>query len=128
MGDARLVMKRIPWSFRSHCFKHRKCCVACVFSADLGQGRKNTLVTDGICLESCYPITGSGNESLTSGAAGRLLSVVSGLDQGLCVLTKYFTIDLQPQVNKKILFKKIQRCGFYQGGRREPILINCPLT
>lgn len=57
-------------------------------------------MSDDICLESCSPITGSGNESLASEAVGRLFSVVSGLDQGLCILTKYFTIDLNPQKKK----------------------------
>ena len=93
----------------------------------MGQGRKNTLMSYDISLDSCSPITGSGNESLASGAVGRLLSVVSRLDQGLCILTKYFTIDLHPQ-KKRILFLKDPKMWVYQGGRRKPILINCPLT
>lgn len=62
-------------------------------------------MSDDICLESCSPITGSGNASLASEAVGRLLSVVSGLDQGLCILTKYFTIDLHPQKKNDTFLK-----------------------
>lgn len=72
-----------------------------MFSDELGEGSKNALMMS--AWRRAALNLGQENERLSSAGLDRILSAVLGLDQGLCILTKYSTIDLHPQKNDTFL-------------------------